>query len=452
MIKHILIHLLADLLVVSGFALSARSGEPSQPYYASYVVRFGQARGSATGIGPNLLVTNQHVAGQATNSGTAIDATGNRHSIRCIATSQTWDLALCQTEGDELHWVKIAAEAPQPREDVWALGYGAGNNPKLASGVGVLRGVDGEGNYESTLVIQSGDSGSGMFNARGELVAVNRAVDGRYNGRGYMQGFATSVSLSKVRRFAVQSAEECPDCWRPLNRRPSRPDTQPDAADPGTRNPNGGENFLKPAQPPGPPVDLSRYVTKDELAAAEKRLQDAMESQRAALDKSLGVQGAALSKQSEQLAQTGKVAVQVKESTTKLTDKVTEVTRENSTLRDKLKQDFSAVHTRIDEAKAAGAGTAKEIAISVARTTIVERLQDLMPASPSGWAAFLGNLGFGGPFGLALGFGAWMITRRMKKEHESLLSVIVARRREGGAAKPFRPVSGIRRRIRERAA
>lgn len=456
-LREILLHLAVELLVIAGFALSARS-EPSQPYYASYVVNFSGARGSATAVGPALLVTNKHVAGRVGNTGTATDAAGAKHAIRCSVVSHSWDLALCMASDEGLHWAAVARQPPREGDDVWAMGYGAGNNPKLASGVGKLRRLDGNGNYESTLVIQSGDSGSGMFNAAGELVGVNHAVDNRFATRGMVQGYTTSMALPKLTSLLAQYAQQCPEGFCP------REQWQDQSPDDSRRNPDGGQNWLKPTQPPGPPVDLSQYAKRDELAAAEKRLQDALDAQRAELDKSMGVQGQAIAKASaaveatgKQLQETSKQVGQVNTSTTKLTENVALVTTEHKTLVERIKADFSAVDGKIKEAKETGATTARDVATHVVATTVVDRLTNVLPATPSAWMAILPSALVGGPMGIGIAFAGWIVSRRIKRRGvedlervlDNLGSKMKERRREGDAPGPFRTVAN---RVRARRA
>jgi hypothetical protein len=86
------------------------------------------------------------------------------------------DLAFLVVDAD-LGAVPIADADPQPNEAVGQWGYGGNygvplvNGPQPIRKPGVVRGYKGN-DLVTTIACSSGDSGSGVFNSRGELVAV----------------------------------------------------------------------------------------------------------------------------------------------------------------------------------------------------------------------------------------------------------------------------------------
>lgn len=418
----------------------ASCGEPSHPYFASYRVSLHQpgsstgAGGSATGIGPDMLITNQHVAVNVGTVGTAKDNEGRVWQIETKAVNASADLALCQTKGERpLCWVRIAQQEPDYRSPVWAYGFGSGDKPPLAMGSGYIKELGGDGRYVSSLVIQSGDSGSGMFDRNSELVGVNHAVRCEYSQGGMAQGTCITVSLGSVRRFVQHYAEDCPDgmCfpesggWR--QRQEAPPQQQPHR-----RNLDGGDNWLKPV---APPVDTSKFATKDELAAAEKRVVDLLEGNRAAFAKSLDEQGKGIAQATQE------VKVAVGAVNTKTTEIRHEVTKQHESLLAQFRERSNEIDAKVKAAHEAGTNTAKETALHVTATILGEKLSriDGFSLGRAGAAA----LGLGGPIGLGVGVAGWLISRRLKRAVRER----IIERGSGVAAEP-----PFRRRIRRRRA
>lgn len=237
------------------------------PWYASYRVAFNGGAGSATAVGEHLILTNWHVAGSPGAQGIARAANGAQWSIRCVASNQTYDLALCETAPDAppLRWAAIADTPPAATESVQFYGYGAGNQPlRVAQGQYLGRG-NGQ-NYWSAIV-QSGDSGGGFFDAAGRLIGVNARTDNAYPpaGGGYYQGNSLSVPLSQVKDFLGTYTTQCPNGSCQMggshsqpSRRPPPPNWPQPAPEPAPSAPPAAPSQppMTPVQPPAAPAPV----------------------------------------------------------------------------------------------------------------------------------------------------------------------------------------------------
>src|SRR5438067_4408339 len=162
--------------------------------------------------GKSLVLTNAHVADDpdgaytVTHAGTAYPATYVAGSTVSQSDTDSMrvdgpDLALLSV-GATLPAATIASDAPRPGDRVRLWGFG-----RRSAGEGAVekagRALDAAGYVEPTFVsttdTASGDSGSGVFNDAGELVAVHWG--------GGDQG-AYAVPLGAVRSFLREKARE----------------------------------------------------------------------------------------------------------------------------------------------------------------------------------------------------------------------------------------------------
>ncbi len=423
--------------VLLSWSKTARGAD--HPYYASYAVQIEGSGGSATAIGPQLLVTNRHVAGRAGAVGSARNAEGKRWQIRVIDVSPGADLAMCvtSTAGDDLRWAAIANAEPTSSDTLYGYGYGFGVNSPLSVGNGHLVQY-GTGDYRTTLIIQSGDSGCGIFNASGELVAVNHSTPNEYGGRSYAQGTSISVPLPNLRSFVnrVTGGNCGPNGCFPPQQGGGQYQQQYQQQGENHRSPNG-PNWLQPAPPPQqpilpgpyaqaplptippggpsapiapaqpapqltppavpapllpatpPPLDLTPYALKKDLADLESRLSGKIP---AAPDLS-------------SLATKDDLAVQA----TQVADKLAT----NQQLMDRLKADAAMIPDQIQKAKAAGTSDAVQLAIESVKGVLAQRVAEAGGAI--GYGSLVTNglavgLGFAGPGALLI----WMLTRGVK--------------------------------------
>jgi hypothetical protein len=165
----------------------------NKPEEASFKLQVGNAGGSGTGIDPHLVVTNAHVA-QSIDAKPIIEHgwTGQRWTGQVVALDKAADLALVFVKSGGLPWVNVNHEGLVAGQDVFAWGYG--KSRILRRGEGQVVGIEGtrgarsflggEGVpvWHTGLLIEPGDSGSGIFNDAGELVGVNWGA-GTYDSR-----------------------------------------------------------------------------------------------------------------------------------------------------------------------------------------------------------------------------------------------------------------------------
>ena len=166
--------LLAFLLLCT----TAFAGQTSNPQDAVFdvTIRSLGRGGSAVAIGDYLAVTCAHVvtAGNRMTTGSITltnSQTGQRTTGQAIASDPYNDVALIQTDA-KLPWVPVADNLERG-QTVTALGYGRGTT--LRQGRGRVLDVF-SADALSDLTVQPGDSGSGLFNEVGELVAVTKGV------------------------------------------------------------------------------------------------------------------------------------------------------------------------------------------------------------------------------------------------------------------------------------
>jgi hypothetical protein len=147
--------------------------------------------------GKSLVVTNAHVV-EGTRAPCVVVNGGKEWRAQVLATARDysrrdWDLALVVVDG-ELPVAPVAAEEPAPGERIRIYGFGGrmgSQGPALKTGAWLGRTFNAD-NVNATNQTISGDSGSGWFNDRGELVAVHWGNNGR----------AWGVPLQPVRTFA----------------------------------------------------------------------------------------------------------------------------------------------------------------------------------------------------------------------------------------------------------
>lgn len=238
--------LLLALLVPAG--LRAQPSDPSRASYRVWVESGnGRNGGSATGISPHLLVTNVHVVGKNGVTAEVLNPLLQRKwSGQAVAVDPAADVALVFVASGDLEWVELGPD-PQPQQPCWLFGYGGDSVLKLGNGRflaanGVRRGTNVPV-WNAAVESIDGDSGSGLFDAQGKLVAVNWGADERKN-------MSASTPVSHVRSLADRwYAAMQQNAW--CGGRPCYP--------PGYGGGGGGyvmppkEPVLPPTQPQTPP-------------------------------------------------------------------------------------------------------------------------------------------------------------------------------------------------------
>jgi len=144
----------------------------------------------------NLIVTNQHVIGSATEI-LVMDHQGRVLEARLLGADEGIDLALLQVDGASLPAVTLGdSRSLRVGEDVFAVGNPYGHGHSVTRGILSAR-ARSLGRDEFDLFLQTdaainpGSSGGPLFDAQGLVVGVNTAIDSR----GESIGFAMPVEL-----------------------------------------------------------------------------------------------------------------------------------------------------------------------------------------------------------------------------------------------------------------
>lgn len=174
------------------------------PENATVRIRFGGNGCSGTIIGPRRsdgawdLLTAGHCIRDVRVRGEAVFKDGKRIGIVCTVKDAKTDLAWCKTApADRLPYALLHAAPAEVGWEIWHVGYGI-HTPGRRE-VGKVRSpANRDGMIGVTLLLSSGDSGSGIFRVSdGELVAVASSTDN-------VEGGKYSWGGSAVRAAAIR--------------------------------------------------------------------------------------------------------------------------------------------------------------------------------------------------------------------------------------------------------
>jgi len=165
-------------------------------------VRTGQGAGSGVVYRPDIVLTNQHVVGDAVD--VVIDyADGTSSPGTVLATDRVTDLAVVRTARAGLPVPEYRTELPRPGESVLAIGSPLGFEGTVTSGIvsGLDRQIPGSAAQSRALVdliqvdaaISPGNSGGALLDATGRVIGINEA---------YIPPAAGAVSIG----FAIPAA------------------------------------------------------------------------------------------------------------------------------------------------------------------------------------------------------------------------------------------------------
>jgi hypothetical protein len=262
------------VIVLLGLA-GVCSAEPSHPRDASfsvanYIVERGQKRpigGSATGIDRHLAVTNAHVAVALDRKPTLQHGLSKRKwTGEVVALDRNSDLALIWVASGDLPYVPLSTDGLSPGEPIYTYGYGSSRILRTASST--VRGMtgqrpDGVGVWHTGIAIEPGDSGSGIFNASGELCAVNWGAE---NGSGRNASTSSKHVLALGKYWEAQCGGGMCDAFGGHSRDAGRPSEDASPMTP-VRPPSQDEPVFPPQpQTPTRPVDPKPEVDADQLA------------------------------------------------------------------------------------------------------------------------------------------------------------------------------------------
>jgi len=160
----------AEGLILLLFLSVPCAAQTVDPGYASYRIWCGNGAGSCTGIAPDLVATNVHVAGVGGASCRIAHPLTNREwRGQTVAGDRDADVALVLISSADLDWVYLGDD-PVAGKPCFHYGYGGGT--VLKGGTGQYLQPLGKSWYASTSSV-SGDSGGGIFDEQGRLCSVN---------------------------------------------------------------------------------------------------------------------------------------------------------------------------------------------------------------------------------------------------------------------------------------
>ena len=188
---------LPSLLLVLLLASAARA----QLYEVSWPDGSGGAFcGSGAAIGAHYLVTNSHVIGQQAGHHVSVSSQGGSSPGLVVACDAAKDLAIVKTDAQLEHPARLGT-TPRAGQPVRLLGVKSGCVPTqvISSAVYLDR--------DCTIPViqlaapsQQGDSGGGIYDAAGNLVAINW---------GSSQGHAHAVSVDLLNAWLPDIEQHC---------------------------------------------------------------------------------------------------------------------------------------------------------------------------------------------------------------------------------------------------
>ncbi len=228
---------------------------------AVVTVYAGREIGSGSIVNPTgLVITNYHVVNEVVggNRGGQLSvrtSDGQRFSGKVIGTDRKYDLALIQLNAaEQFPTLSLASsDSIQMGQSVCAIGSPFGKPGVLTTGT--LSKVRTNGDLQSNVVLNPGNSGGPLLNDRGEMIGVNKAILQSPSGRNTGISFATSIQAARsfIQQYSPGSVST------PIARRPATVPTPPIAIAPPAQPPTntilpGAEMVFEPSVTPAPPV------------------------------------------------------------------------------------------------------------------------------------------------------------------------------------------------------
>ncbi len=166
---------------------------------AVVTVYAGREIGSGSIVTANgLVITNNHVVRGVTNVSVRL-ADGRQLSGQVVGNDTRNDLALIQVNTSEaLPTIPInTSRNMQPGQAVIAIGSPYGRPGVMTQGT--FTSTRGNGDLQSRVVLQPGNSGGPLLNAQGEMIGVNKAI--LESSRGGNTGISIATSGAIAQQF-----------------------------------------------------------------------------------------------------------------------------------------------------------------------------------------------------------------------------------------------------------
>ncbi|NJP08715.1 MAG: trypsin-like serine protease [Leptolyngbyaceae cyanobacterium RU_5_1] len=167
---------------------------------AVVTVHAGREIGSGSVVSVDgLVITNHHVVRRLRNRPLFVEMlSGSQFEGQVIASDRQNDLALLRLNTqDALPVVPLAStNFPTIGQPVCAIGSPFGQAGKTTEGK--LTNILSNGDLESDVVLQPGNSGGPLLNSQGEMIGVNKGVARSTGNQGDLKSFATNVSIAKA--------------------------------------------------------------------------------------------------------------------------------------------------------------------------------------------------------------------------------------------------------------
>lgn len=206
--KYYLIGLFTGLIL--GFSVGISWGSDTGRIYHKYkkmVVEVHGPHGSGTGVVINRagdVLTNAHVVDYSTASVVVIPYPGEAfYTGKVIKFDKAKDLALIDTAGKSLDWkyIKLGKDDLYVGETVYSIGHPYGNTWTISKGIisGPQRYWRGSSRAQSSVMANSGSSGSPLLDKKGRLVGL---VMGNFKKLfGGWAGITICVTIKDIQQF-----------------------------------------------------------------------------------------------------------------------------------------------------------------------------------------------------------------------------------------------------------
>jgi serine protease Do len=177
----------------------AGGGDCKSAGSAVVTIHAGKSFGSGSIVSSDgLVITNHHVVRPAGGSTIGVRTiSGSKYEGQVIGVDTANDLALIKLRTqDRLPVIQMASsQTTQTGQKVCAIGSPYGHPGVLTRGT--LKTVRNNGDLQSALLLEPGNSGGPLLNQRGEMIGINKAIWQSRNGVNSGISFATNLGVAK---------------------------------------------------------------------------------------------------------------------------------------------------------------------------------------------------------------------------------------------------------------